>query len=239
MISLSSIVKARSLYEMPNGAGKYKNDNCIIKTKVESDKNQEAVLRQAIKKSQFIIDDAMKRADNLIENAKESADAINAEARRAGYIKGYEDGFDEGWKAAEKSAEAGLNEIAELIEAIQNERDEAIERQEKDLIAVAFEIAKKIMRQQIIIDGSAIPAMLADIVRENETGIKIHLSEYSKTLNIRINRMMAEKITAISQNARVIVSKEDDTIMAETENGMVDMSFPVQLKLLKKEIDPD
>ena len=156
------------------------------------------------------------------------------EAERLGYEKGYAKGLAEGAKEARRTAEEGLREIESLIEAIRRERMEAIKREEKDLLMVAFEIAKKIMKQQILIVENAIPKMLEEVIAENETGVKIFLPEYSKTLDVALDKSIAQKIRNLSKNVKVIVTQNDDHIMAETENGMVDMSIPVQLSQLRE-----
>ncbi|MGI6734240.1 MAG: hypothetical protein ACOX4J_08785 [Anaerovoracaceae bacterium] len=236
MISLSSIVKARSLHiysgtESSAGAAK---PHVNAKTPATPHINPERILEQAIKKSRHIHDEAVKRAEDLVKSAQEQGELIRMEAERLGYEEGYAKGLAEGAKEARRTAEEGLREIESLIEAIRRERMEAIKREEKDLLMVAFEIAKKIMKQQILIVENAIPKMLEEVIAENETGVKIFLPEYSKTLDVALDKSIAQKIRNLSKNVKVIVTQNDDHIMAETENGMVDMSIPVQLSQLRE-----
>ena len=98
---------------------------------------------------------------------------------------------------------------------------------------VAFEIAKKIMKQQILIVENAIPKMLEEVIAENET-VSRSFPKYSKTLMSPLDKSIAQKIRNLSKNVKVIVTQNDDHIMAETENGMVDMSIPVQLSQLRE-----
>jgi len=138
---------------------------------------------------------------------------------------------------AATQAEEGLKEIQDLLEFLRDERQTALENRKNDMVAVAFEIATKIMKQQVIINENAISEMLEGIILENEEGLKIYLSEYQKTLDIHINKEISEKIQNLSKNAKVIILKEDDKIMIETKNGVVDMSLPVQINQLGKAIE--
>lgn len=235
MILLSSIVKAKSFYIHSGG----ENSSAArvhgsAKTSGNPDMSSERILEQAIKKSRHIYDEAVKRANEVVESAREQGESIRMEAEERGYEQGYARGLLDGAEEARKSAEEGLREMEALIFAIRRERMEAIERQEKDLLLIAFEIAKKIMRQQILIDENAIPKMLEEVILEHETGVKILLPEYSKTLDVALEKSIAQKIRNLSKNVKVLVTHNDDLIMAETENGMVDMSIPIQLSQLSE-----
>lgn len=237
MISLSNIVKAKSfrIYTGQESGAAAVQGNAVPSE--NSGKTAERVLEHAIKRARLIHDEAVKRAEDLIKKAEKESESIRLEALREGYEEGYTNGFSEGAEKAKKAAEDGLRDIENLIEGIRKERMEAIERQEKDLIAIAFEIAKKIMRQQILIDENAIPKMLEQVIMENESGLRIYLPEYSKTLDLAIDKSIAQRIRNLSENVKVVVTENDDFLMAETENGMVDMSIPVQISQLQEAVE--
>ncbi len=236
MISLSSIVKAKTLHICPNHEDGNISRGQSRGTPTDLDKKRELILEQALRKSRQISDEAVKRAEETVESAIVESRSIRIEAEQRGYQEGYIQGLKDGSDKARKDAEEGLQGISDLILAIRNERMEALERQEKDLLEIAFEIAKKIMRQQILIDENSIPQMLEEVIAEHETGMRIFLPEYSKTLDVAIDKSVAKKIRSTWKNVKVILTKNDDLIMAETENGTVDMSIPVQLSQLQKAI---
>ncbi|NLT47439.1 MAG: hypothetical protein GXX92_03400 [Clostridiales bacterium] len=208
-------------------------------TPTELDKSRELILEQALRKSRRIYEEAVKRAEDTVESATLESRSIRIEAEQRGYQDGYVQGLKDGSSRARSDMEEGLREIGELILAISNERREALERQEKDLLKIAFEIAKKIMRQQIQADENSIAQMLEEVISEHETGVKIYLPEYSKTLDVVIDKSVAKKIRNASKNVKVVITQNDDLIMAETECGTIDMSIPVQLKQLQKAIGLD
>ena len=234
MISLSSIVKSGSFYVYTESE---KNGNGRVKEKDNSfgelDKRKELMLEQALRKSRHIYDEALKRANDIIEKAKDEGISIRIEAEQRGYQEGYVKGIMDGARDARKSSEEGLLELEGLIEEMKAESAKAIDEQKDKILELSFEIAKKIMKQHIQTDENAIAGMLEDILHENETGVKIYLSEYSKCLNIALDKDIAKKLKKAAKNVKVIAVQSDDTIMVETENGVVDASIPVQLIQLR------
>ena len=189
--------------------------------------------------------EGIKSANELMKSALKSSQEIKLISKEKGYNEGFsqghasglEQGLKDGAQAAEAQAQESLNEIKDLIDCLKQERQTALENRKKDLLSVAFEIAGKIMKQQVQLDENAIPKMLEEIILENEEGLKIYLSEYQKTLGIHIDKEISEKIQKLSKSAKVIILKENDKIMIETKNGVVEMSLPVQLEQLKKAVE--
>jgi flagellar assembly protein FliH len=260
MISLSSIVKAKLLTYIPN-SNDYPADRIVplpaangaaneAKTPVNSSgfidpppgdmgmiERQENILNQAIKKSQHIESEAQRKADSIMENAMKNSREIMAEAEKKGYEEGYLRGLVDGANASEQAAADGLNELGRLINCFSNDQKEFLKLQEHDLIEIAFELAKKIMKQHVQADETAVTRMLEEIILENEGSMKVLLSEYQRSLDFRIDKTVAQKLKKISKDTKVVIIKEEDIIMSETEGGIVDMSVPVQLEQLKKAVD--
>ncbi|MGV8906695.1 MAG: FliH/SctL family protein [Acetobacterium sp.] len=236
---MSRIVKAKWVTESvePFEFANIGTQNKIVKQDV---KEEQAKAKAAYDQTV----EGIKSANDLMKSALKSSQEIRLISKEKGYKegfgKGHEMGLDQGLKdgaeAAAAQAEDGLNEIQELLAFLKNERQTALENRKNDMVAVAFEMATKIMKQQVRINENAIPGMLEEIILENEEGLKIYLSEYQKTLDIHIDQEISEKIRKLSKNAKVIILKEDDKIMVETKNGVVDMSLPVQLDQLGKAI---
>jgi len=89
MISLSSIVKAKSSYIYPGNEdidmNKAQSDE---KVPAGIDASKEIILEQAIRKSRHIYDEAMKRANAIVENAEAESFSIQVEAEQRGYRDG-------------------------------------------------------------------------------------------------------------------------------------------------------
>lgn len=237
---MSNIVKANSFSNI-----KYDNNDYEIKENAGLNKKswsqemknvRDSIIRQALKKSQHIEQEATKRANEIVECAFEQSQNIMKDAENKGYQEGYAKGLSEGTQNAGAKAEAGLKEIQDLIQSIQTEKQAAFERQEKELIRIAFEIAKKIMRQQVQIDENVIPDMLKELIQEEQEHVKIYLSEYQKTLDLYIDENVLQKINKLSKNTNVIMVQGEDVIKVETENGIIDLSLNVQLDKLEEAI---
>jgi len=243
MISLSSIVKANLLTNLPQRSMESINaaseiDSAVIE-KIdinEVNEKKETIIRQALKKSRHIENEAKLRADALINSAMKSSREIMNTAEKKGYDEGYLRGLVDGATASENAAEEGLTELKHLIELFKSDQKSALGRDEKDLMTIAFELAKKIMKQHLQTDESAVQKMLEEIVMENEGNIKIYMSEYQKTLDIHIDKAIVRKMKGAIKDAKIVMIKEEDLIMSENEGGVVDMSIPVQLEQLKKAV---
>ncbi len=244
MISLSSIVKAKQLTDAPprsldNGNTAPEIDRVEIEMTSVSEMNEkkEIILRQALKKAEYIEKEAQLRADALVDNALKSSREIMNVAEKKGYDEGYLRGLVDGANASETAAEEGLHELRRLMELFKVNQKSELERDEKDLMEIAFELAKKIMKQHVQADENALQKMLEEIVSENQGSLKIYFSEYQKTLDIHIDKAIAKKMRNLTKDAKLVIIKEGDLIMSENEGGIVDMSVPVQLEQLKKAVD--
>jgi flagellar assembly protein FliH len=241
MISLSSIVKAGSLSMVPGNREQSNNGLASVTempgmriSQEENGDRREQIIRQAIQKSKYIDNEAMKRADSLIEGAYKKCQQIMLDAEKKGFADGYSRGMAEGQKAATLKANDGLTEIQDLIKAINNERINAIFREEQDLLTIAFEIAQKIMKKQAELDEDAILGILEEIISENPEELKICLSNYNKSLNVHIDKNIAKRIKAASRNTKVVFVQGEDIILAETQSGTTDLSIKVQLEQLQE-----
>ncbi len=241
---MSSIVKAKQLtYTPPKPPDTSREMLDIEKGDLEKvsiddvNEKKETILRQALKKARHIESEAKLRADGLVESAVKSSREIMNLAEKKAYDEGYLRGLVDGANASETAAEEGLHELRRLIELFKTDQKEALERNEKDLVEIAFELAKKIMKQHVQTDENAVQKMLEEIIMENEGSLKIYFSEYQKTLGVHIDRSIIKKLRTMMKDAKLVLIKEEDLIMSETEGGIVDMSVPVQLEQLKKAVD--
>ncbi len=249
MISLSSIVKAKLLTFVPPAsmdsekAVQETADAETIGPEIETtsieevNARKEFILQQAIRKARHIENEAKVRADSIVDSAVQSSRELLEDAEKKGYEEGYLRGLVDGANASEIAAEEGLLELRRLIDLFKTEQKSALERDERDLMEIAFELSRKIMRQHIQVDENAVQKMLEEIVTENEGSFKIFFSEYQKTLDIHIDKAVVKKMRNLTKEAKLVLIKEEDLIMIENESGIVDMSVPVQLEQLKKAVD--
>ena len=132
-----------------------------------------------------------------------------------------------------------VDELEALAECIRRERIEAVRREEKDLILIAVGAAEKILREQCIVDTSAVSKMLADVVRENDVVLRLYLSEFQHSLELHLDKNITKKIKRFADGLKTVLVKEDDSIMLETDTGIVDASIPSQLAILRETLTED
>ncbi|MDR2133440.1 MAG: hypothetical protein LBP30_08935 [Clostridiales Family XIII bacterium] len=197
------------------------------------------MLDDAAEKAKDLVRAAREDAEGIVREASKRAETIKEDAEVAGFEAGYARGAEEGRRAAEAAAAEYLDEMEALAERIRRERFEAIQREEKDLILIAAEAAEKIMRQQCRVDMNAVSKMLTEIVRENEGVLRLYLSEFQHTLELHLDRNITKKLKHFADGLKTVLVKEEDSIMLETETGVVDASVPSQMKLLRESLTED
>ncbi|WP_373481520.1 FliH/SctL family protein [Acetobacterium sp.] len=156
---------------------------------------------------------------------------------REGFQVGLKEGLNEGAAQAASEIENKLQEINELLEVIRIERQRALDNQTQELLDIAFEIAKKIMKHQVQDDRDLFLKFFDEVIHGDEEDLKIYLSENQKTLDLHINKEMTEKLKKLAKKSKVIILKDEDKIMVETNDSVIDMSLPVQLDQLEKAIE--
>lgn len=243
MISLSSIVKANSVVNTYGPAVLQGDGPALRETAAPAealrdpkDRKEEQLLRQTIKKAAHIESEANSRADSIIRTAMKSSREIFREAEEKGYGEGYFRGLTEGAEAAMQAAEEGLEEVKAVAEAFRTAKDEILAREEENLIEIAFELAGKILRQTLRRDPEAAARMLEEIAAENQRGVTISLSERQSSLGITVDKALLDRVRASVEPTKLILLREDDKLMVETDRGMVDLSVPVQMDRLRKAV---
>ncbi|MCR5481974.1 MAG: hypothetical protein K6F52_04180 [Clostridia bacterium] len=200
------------------------------------------IIEEAQATARRLISEAEEKGKAIVEDADQNAGMIVNESETVGYQQGYKKGLREGKEAKEAKLEECVDDIKELVQFIKDENRRTFTENEKQIVQLSFDIAKKIMRQQIKVDDDSIPKMLEEIIKENEKTVKVYLSEMNRVLKFRVDRRLYGKIKALSENLRVIAIKEEDedekrdVIRIETETGMIDASISSQIDALKEEL---
>jgi flagellar assembly protein FliH len=254
-LSNSKIVKSYQQYEIPPEVLAILRSSADEKTEKaekteKTEKSVSSIYDEAAETVQKMLDNAAAKAEERIRAAEEEAagvirgatkqcDAIKQDAEAEGFDAGYARGAEEGRRATETAVAAYIEEIKALVECIRAERTEALYREEKDLILIAVEAAEKIMRQQCRIDMNAVSNMLGELVREHEGAVRLYLSEFQHTLELHLDKNITKKIKRFASGLKTVLVKEDDSIMLETDMGVVDASIPAQLETVKEMLIED
>ncbi|WKY48587.1 hypothetical protein Q5O24_04525 [Eubacteriaceae bacterium ES3] len=193
--------------------------------------------------------EAIKTANEFMKNTLKASQEIKEKSQEEGFNKGYEEGYDlgfevgsqkgieEGLLQADQRIEDALLEVRELANLLQEERNSLSMQLEEDFLKVALEIAKKIMRYEIRQDETAFAKIFHEVIHEDDTGVKVYLSEYQKSVDLHINKAVIDRIKALSQKSKVVILKEEDRIVVETDDSVIDVSVPVQLQQIQNAIE--
>jgi flagellar assembly protein FliH len=243
LLSSSRVVKSYQQYEVPPEV--FAAMRAATVEKGISSKRDEAaeavqrILDEAAEEAKAIIRAAEEEASDIVRAAVRCGEDMKRDAEAEGFEAGYARGVDEGRRAAEATAAVYIEEIYDLAECIRRERDEALQREEKDLILIAVETAEKIMRRQCRVDANAVSCMLTDVVRENGGAVRLYLSEFQHTLAIHLDKNIIKKIKQFTEGLKTVIVKEEDGIMLETDEGVVDVSVPSQLAIIRESLTED
>jgi len=257
---LSSIVKAKWVSQIATPVV----IPVAVQPEVEVDSNSQTIPNEESAENRIDHDEsveAMHAANELMKEAIRASQEIKEKSQETGYQEGFSqgyatgheeglrDGTQEGFQAGlkeglnEGAAQAAteienkLQEINEMLEVINSERRRALDSQAQELLDIAFEIAKKIMKHQVQEDRDLFLKFFDEVIHGDEEDLKIYLSENQKTLDLHINKEMSEKLKKLAKKTKVIILKDEDKILVETNDSVIDMSLPVQLDQLEKAIE--
>lgn len=216
------------------------DENKIIhEDSVEAMRSANELMKEAIKASQEIKEKSQETGyqEGFSQGYAAGHEEGFQEGTQEGFQTGLKEGLDEGLSKSALEIERKLQEISEVLDLIKTERQEALVRQEQDIMDVSFEVAKKIMKYHVQDDHELFLKFFDEVIHGDEEDLKIYLSENQKTLDLHINREMTEKLKKLAKKSKVIILKDEDKIMVETNDSVIDMSLPVQMKQLEKAIE--
>lgn|GEM_PF-3308533 len=188
-------------------------------------------------KAEMMEQEARKRADAILENAMKTSREIMEQAREQGFEEGYRRGLVEGGHEAFIAVQEKLDEIQQLADLVAEERCREYRKEDRTLIGLAMEIARKIMKKTARLEEDVLEQMIEEVLSEHEGKCKVVISEYQRTLDFKVDKSLARRLKTFSKNASIVFVKEEDLILVETGSGVVDLSIPVQLAHLEQALE--
>jgi flagellar assembly protein FliH len=237
------VVKSYQQYEVPAevlaAMKSAASEKGVSSGRDEATEAVRTMLDDAAAKAKELIRAADEKAGDIVRGAEKQGETIKQDAEAEGFEAGYARGAEEGRRAVETEAAAYINEMESLAECIRRERLEAVYREERDLILIAVETAEKIMRNRCRDDMNAVSNMIGEVIKENEDTVRLYLSEFQNTLELHLDKNIPKKIKRFASGLKTILVKEEDSIMLETETGVVDASIPAQLNIIRELLTED
>lgn len=203
-----------------------------LDNQIESAKEK---LEQLRLQADAVIEDAKANARELMDKAGKDADKIRDDARQAGYNEGYEKGYGEGLEKA-KAAE---DEFLAKEELRQQEYEAALNEIEPKLVSTLCDIYEHVLEVELAGRSDIVIHLLRRALRTIEGGINYLVHVSSDDHEYAVNHK--EELTSLLGSTNTLEIIEDITLaqgqsFIETESGIYDCSFGVEMELLKKEI---
>ena len=160
-----------------------------------------------------------------------------AELEKEGYEKGFAEGERAGKEIGEKMVEATLKQYASTLDELKNLRQTVLNHSEQEVVRLALEVAKKVVKREVSIDDELILAL-----------VRVALSRLAdqSVMTVRLNPKDCQSILRQRQSAgprdplhEGIRLQEDPLIsrggcVIETESGVIDGRIEEQFREIEK-----
>ncbi len=134
----------------------------------------EEIVQAAKNKAEEIKEEAHREAEEVVNSREEEVDKARKE--------GYEDGYSEGWENAREEAADLIAHGEKILDEARRERHAYISEHENELIALARQLAMKIIREQVEIDEElavrTVRAALDQVKEVKEITLMLNPTDY-------------------------------------------------------------
>lgn len=182
-----------------------------------------------------VVADAKSQADSIMSEAQENARTIEADARNAGHEEGYQAGYQEGMDKAAEAERA----LAEEKEQLEQAYEEKLNEMEPQLMSVLCDIYQHVFGVDMSGRSDVVMYLLQKAMQNIEGGTNylVHVS----TDDHPYATEHKEELTSLVGPSGSLELIEDHTLKQgqsyiETESGIFDCSFGVEMELLCKEL---
>lgn len=188
-----------------------------------------------------VLTKAQGKARELVQAALSEAARIREQARKEGYDKGHQDGYQKGLEAGMQALGVEARPVMKFVETIAQNLDAArgdiVRKAETEVLKLAIEIARKIIRAEITTQGK--------IVQENlKRAIELVAKRHELTVHVNPNdyktvKKFFPKLFAGFPEIGNIELRKDDAVspggcVVKTREGGVDADIHTQLEQIEK-----
>jgi flagellar assembly protein FliH len=159
------------------------------------------------------------------------------ENEKAAYERGLADGQKAGIEIGEKAVEPALQQYAECLDQLRRLRKDVLAASEREVIRLALEIARKIVRREIAIDEELVLTLVKVALKrvEDQSLLTIRVNPRDHGIIRRYQPSGADN-ASFGEGIRLV---EDALIsrggcVIETENGLVDARIEEQFREIEK-----
>lgn len=214
----------------------------------------------AVDQRKRILDEAAEEAKKIIESAKlygekivqdkrqqweEESEKVRSKAEREGYQAGLEKGSSEGYRAGyrqgEKEAKDAqqqvLDDMKSLLEDMETQKGDILEKYASDIQTLAFEIAEKIIPIEIDSNEKALAAVIENATEayRRQAWIKLTIPKGLEKWVSEDGNRIDKALREVSDNVKIVVSPEmeDGGCQIDMPEQMIDAGTGTQLSRVK------
>lgn len=192
--------------------------------------------------------DASQRATQIIEAAKAEAQELRAAAEERGYTAGYSKGYEEGYAKGEREAktyyqrewDSRIAQLSAVLDEVLNFRAALVEHYKSDIVELAIEVAKAVIRTDVDRDDSVVLNVIEECLRKasSPTTLTIKVNLADLPVVVEAKRDIAARFPTL-ESIEVVddPSVERGGCLIETDSGFLDGRIDQQVDRIKKALD--
>ncbi len=176
---------------------------------------------------------AQQQVEALLQKAQLQASEVEKQA----YERGFSEGEKAGREVGEKMVEALLKQYAQTLEELKSLRQQVFETAKHEVVRLALEIAKKVVKREVSVDEEVILALvkvaLNRLGEKSAMTVRVNPKDYQSLLRHRAGLAAAD---ALHEGIRLV---EDPMIsrggcLIETESGIIDARVEEQFREIER-----
>lgn len=173
----------------------------------------------------------------MLTQAKEEAEEIRKQAFQDGLAQGIAEGREKGQREVEKQFKPLSSTLEHLVQQIEKVQTVILKEQEKEIIELCLEIAKKIIKTEIQQNPRVILTTLTEALKSvghhTITSIKLH------PLDLELFQQLKSEISKSILNLDKITLEADPSLqqggcLIQTDLGYVDAGLQFQFREIEK-----
>jgi flagellar assembly protein FliH len=204
-----------------------------IKTDIKIKNNK--ILWRTRAQAKKIIDEAQQLSKKYFEDAMQQSKLEFEQAR----ISGYKEGFKEGKNLIQQKMQIAIDELTELIESVEKEKQNIFIKYQEELKNLSLSIAKKIIDTDLKSSDDAFLYLYKSALKyhNKQETLKLTVSDLDVefvTSNKQILLSMASGAKSI--NIVAVENAPKGTLILETEQSIIDASAESQFEKIKQSL---
>lgn len=198
----------------------------------QAETEAQRIIAEAQNNAQEIQAQAEAQAQQIITDAEQAAGKIKDDAASEGQALGFQQGKEQGYQ----EAAALLEQAAQIVDHARREREEIIDKCEKDVLELAIAVAARVVHTEVTINSEIVLAVVKDAIQK---------AKDQEHVLIRVNPADFETVAAEKQSLQAILQRETGMeirgdigveiggCVIDTDYGAIDARIDTQLGSIK------